>query len=122
MKTRKKIKKKRQKTNEKRKKRYDRKKMFYIGTYILGYALSLLKTGVPSLIYLVPIKLMAVYISAMAGTALYTASIGMSRAESLPIAMKKTFWCILLFLVVAQIERILLANGVNIDIKPFIGI
>ena len=46
---------------------------FYVATYIIGYLISLKATGIPDILYLIPIKLLAIGLAITLGNAFYHA-------------------------------------------------
>ncbi|SDZ24793.1 hypothetical protein SAMN05421736_10894 [Evansella caseinilytica] len=100
---------------------WKKKARFYIPLYIVGYLVSLHITGVPSLIYLVPVKGLAVFIMVATGSGLYRV---IEEKENFLIAGVKGIMSMLLgffiLLLFGLLQSILLKYG--IDITPIVGL
>lgn len=93
------------------------KKMQYItGAYLIGYILSLFYSGVPSLIYLLPFKLLGIIF----GITLGITTFGRKELEIgfIPTLIQTTKYTILtsvLFIITIEIKDALLSNGIDIS-------
>ncbi|SDZ24817.1 hypothetical protein SAMN05421736_10895 [Evansella caseinilytica] len=100
---------------------WKKKAKYYITLYIMGYVFSLFATGVPSLIYLVPVKGIAVIIMVASGSALYRV---IEEKENYLLvclkSLKNILFSLLILLILFFMYSVLLKFG--IDITPFIGI
>lgn len=93
---------------------------FYLVSYILGYVISLFTTGIPSIFYLIPIKMTAIVIMIFIGNAFYHASRKMP-VYLYPIKGMKYILIVLAVMVVFySIKAMLLLLG--IDVTPLLGI
>lgn len=92
---------------------------FYLIGYIFGYIVSLLNTGVPNIMYLVPIKLTSVVCAIGIGPATYYGLKGMTVPELVAKGIKHAAIAGIVIIVFVMIESFLLKFG--IDITPFKG-
>ena len=98
------------------------KKAFHILCfYVAGYVISLVNTGIPTPLYWVPVKMMALAFAITAGNASYFALVEkLSMMEAGLRTIKYVLVALLLLLMSAMVKTILLPCG--IDITPILGI
>jgi hypothetical protein len=92
---------------------------FYLISYLLGYAISLLITGIPSIIYLIPIKITALSLAIIIGNAFYHASKKMPVYYYPIKGFKYTLVILVIMLVFYLLKSILFMIG--IDITPLLA-
>lgn len=92
---------------------------FYLICYIIGYIVSIRITGVPSITYLIPIKIFAIFIGVGLGTAFYYAYKKVPIYEVPLRLIKYIVAYILILLIFKLIYTLLLPLG--IDITPLLG-
>lgn len=92
---------------------------FYLLGYIIGYIASIRITGVPSIVYLIPIKLIAIFTAMMIGTAFYYGHKKVPVYE-VPLRLIKYM---MLFIVITLIFKLIyvLLLRIGIDITPLLG-
>jgi len=91
-----------------------------LGTYIFGYAISLLITGVPNILYLVPIKVMGLIFSILLGNAFYERKeVGISFWKLILLNLKNSIICVIIVLFILIIKDIALSY--NIDMAFILG-
>ena len=90
---------------------------YYIGCYFAGYVISLLITGVPSLIYLLPIKLFGFFFSFVCGKSSYLiVKYKLTRYESLSVInYKRALLAVPLVLLTMLIGDLFLEIGIDIS-------
>ncbi|GKX30340.1 hypothetical protein SH1V18_28200 [Vallitalea longa] len=95
----------------------NKKQKYYLGTYLFGYAISVLESGVPSIIYLIPIKLFGFMFSITMGKGLYLVDERKMPLNSIKfsVGIKSTFIVLLLVVVTCILKGALLLNGIDIS-------
>lgn len=114
-------KKKERSLNKENKNKYEYKLIYYIIGYAIGYLISLCVTGVPSLIYLIPIKVDAIGISLCIGSLwnAYHYKIGGDDARSygfLPAVI-----AVLIILITLILIKLLIVFKIVATPDPFAG-
>lgn len=89
--------------------------VYYLVGYIIGYLISFLNTGVPSPIYLIPIKLLAFMMALGIGTAIYYGLHGVSTLETPVRAMKYVGFIFLLVVIFKCLYEFFALFGVDIS-------
>ncbi|NMM62852.1 hypothetical protein HBE96_09090 [Clostridium sp. P21] len=109
------------KENNLSKNKYEYKLIYYVICYGIGYVISLCVTGVPNLMYLIPIKLDAIFISVMIGTFcnIYHYNIPGDRGRH--YMFRPLMIGILLIFIILIITKVLLLFGVIVTPDPFGG-
>ncbi|GKX30336.1 hypothetical protein SH1V18_28160 [Vallitalea longa] len=94
----------------------NKKQKFYLGTYLLGYAIAVLESGVPSIIYLIPIKLLGIICSLLLGKCFYLADERKMPFTSMVLVGVKSAFIVLLLIIGSDILKdALLLNGIDIS-------
>ena len=94
----------------------NKRQKFYLGTYLVGYAIAVLESGVPSIIYLIPIKLFGVVLTLTMGKALYLADERKISFTSMVLVAVKNVMIVLLLIIGSDILKdALLLNGIDIS-------
>ena len=94
----------------------NKKQKFYLGTYLVGYAIAVLESGVPSIIYLIPIKLFGIVLTLTMGKALYLADERKMPFTSMKLVGVKSVFIVLLLIIGSDILKdALLLNGIDIS-------
>ncbi|GKX30339.1 hypothetical protein SH1V18_28190 [Vallitalea longa] len=93
----------------------NKKQKFYLGTYLLGYAIAVFESGVPSIIYLIPIKLFGILIAITLGRAFYLASERKPLSSAVLVGVKSVLVATLLIIVSDILKDALLLNGIDIS-------
>ncbi len=93
------------------------KKMKYIvGTYIYGCVVSLFFSGVPSWLYLLPIKMLGIIFGLTLGNAFYDKKeLEIAFIPSVIRNAKYTIVAAIMLLVISEIKGALLSNGIDIS-------
>lgn len=92
------------------------KHKYYLSTYILGYIIALILSGVPSILYVIPIKLIGLLFSIGFGNSFY-----LHKEQQVPftsmilVNVKNTVICMAILIASMIIKEILLELGVNIS-------
>ena len=94
---------------------------FILGGYFLGYIVSLNITGVPSVIYLVPVKFLAIMVSVIMSTGVYHATESGQYLKSLSEGAIPLIVILIIFMLVMVIHKSLMRDY-GIDISPFVGL
>jgi hypothetical protein len=87
--------------------------------YLLGYIISLIATGVPNIVYIIPVKLSALGLAIFVGNAFYHASKGMP-VYRFPI---KGFKYLLIVIVIMIAFKLVLIGmlKLGVDLTPLLG-
>ncbi|GKX32076.1 hypothetical protein SH1V18_45560 [Vallitalea longa] len=94
----------------------NKKQKFYLGTYLLGCAIAVLESGVPSIIYLIPIKLFGILLAITVGRAFYLGDERKMPFTSVVLVGVKSAFIALLLIVGSEILRdTLLSHGIDIS-------
>ncbi|MFB9274905.1 hypothetical protein [Cohnella cellulosilytica] len=100
---------------------FKQKALYYLIFYLFGYAISLINTGIPNYMYLIPVKVIALAFSLIAGNAsFYVIVLRRTIAEAGVHIIKYCFIAIVLLFFFALFKSIMI--GFGIDITPLIGI
>ncbi|WPC43866.1 hypothetical protein [Clostridium sp. JS66] len=100
-----------------------RKWLAYLIMYIIGYVISLCITGIPSLTYLIPLKLDALFVSVFMGESITAPPVDLKN--TLDARWRGVVFAVILFLlegVFFLLLTMLLKFNIITDIKPFEGI
>jgi hypothetical protein len=107
--------------NKLNKKKYEYKLIYYVICYVIGYVISLYVTGVPNLMYLIPIKLDALAISVITGTLWNTIHYKITGYDARGYGFLPAVITLLLIFIILILIKILLLFGVIVDPNPFFG-
>lgn len=92
---------------------------YYLFAYVIGYLYSLKVTGIPSAVYLIPIKLIAFLFALTFGTAMYHGIKKTPLFTSQVRFFKYLVFIIFTIIIFSCLEESLATCG--IDISPFMG-
>ncbi|NMM64505.1 hypothetical protein HBE96_17975 [Clostridium sp. P21] len=107
--------------NKENKKKYEYKLTYYVICYVIGYIISLWITGIPSLIYLIPIKVDALAISTIVGTLCNLYHYNISGNSARHYMFKPALISIVTTLIISIITKVVIELGVITDPNPFFG-
>ncbi|GKX30338.1 hypothetical protein SH1V18_28180 [Vallitalea longa] len=94
----------------------NKKQKFYLGTYLVGYVIAVLESGVPSIIYLIPIKLFGIVLTLTMGKALYLADERkMPFTSMVLVGVKSALIVLLLIIGTCILKDTLLLHGIDIS-------
>lgn len=93
---------------------------FYAYGYLFGYVVSIAYSGIPNILYLIPIKLICVICAIGIGTAFYYGSINMKVFEGTFRFMK--YMVLIVGLIILSVILEYLLSKIGIDFTPFIGV
>ncbi|AKA71556.1 hypothetical protein [Clostridium scatologenes] len=103
------------------KKKYKYKLIYYVIGYVIGYIISLCVSGVPSLIYLIPIKIDALVIGAIIGTLWNTHHYSITGNDARSYALLPAVILIIFIAITASISTVLFNCGIITNHDPFAG-
>ncbi|MDF2612115.1 MAG: hypothetical protein K0R92_3589 [Lachnospiraceae bacterium] len=92
---------------------------FYLVVYLLGYIISLIATGVPNIVYIIPVKLSALGLAILGGNAFYHASKGMP-VYHFPIKGFKYILIITVIMIAFKLVKIGMLQ-LGVDLTPMLG-
>ncbi|MFB9275601.1 hypothetical protein [Cohnella cellulosilytica] len=99
---------------------FKQKALYYLVFYFFGYVMSLINTGIPNYVYLIPVKVVALAFTLIAGNAsFYVIVQRRTIAEAGVRTIKYCFIAVVLLFFFALIKSIMI--GFGIDITPLIG-
>ncbi|NMM62853.1 hypothetical protein HBE96_09095 [Clostridium sp. P21] len=107
--------------NKENKKKYEYKLIYYVVCYVIGYIISLCVSGVPSLIYLIPIKEDSLAISTIMGTICNLHHYNISGNSARHYMFKPALILIVTTVIMLIIIKVAIALGVITDPNPFFG-
>jgi hypothetical protein len=109
------------KENELNKKKYEYKLIYYVICYVICYGISLYVTGIPNLMYLIPIKGDALVISVCVGTLWNAYHYKITGYDARGYGFFPAVVLILLLFIILILIKVLLSFGVIVDPNPFFG-
>lgn len=107
--------------NKLNKKKYEYKLIYYVICYVIGYVISLSVTGVPNLIYLIPIKGDALVISVCIGTIFNMNHYKITGYDARGYGFLPAVIALLLTFIMALISVVLSNYGIITNQDPFRG-
>ncbi|GKX32077.1 hypothetical protein SH1V18_45570 [Vallitalea longa] len=94
----------------------NKRQKFYLGTYLVGYAIAVLESGVPSIIYLIPLKVFGLILSITIGNALFMADERKIPFSSIILVnVKNVMIMTLLIITTCILKKTLLSHGIDIS-------
>lgn len=93
---------------------------YYLSTYIMGYILSIIFTGIQNMYYLIPIKLFAIAFMLLLGNGFYYRTQDVYLL-SIPFRLIKYMILIVVLMALMYNLQQILQSNYGIDITPFIG-
>ncbi|NMM64206.1 hypothetical protein HBE96_16390 [Clostridium sp. P21] len=103
------------------KNKYEYKLIYYVICYAIGYVISLCVTGVPNLMYLIPIKLDALAISVITGTLWNTIHYKITGYDARRYGFLPAMVVLLLLFIILILIKVLLLFELIVDPNPFLG-